>query len=107
MSLVAGSALLQSGRAADDPRYFPETGYRIAGDHFWEYFQRRGGLRTFGFPVSRSFYFQGLTVQMFQREIMQEWPDSSVHLLNLLDAGLMPYTTINGSTFPAANPEFA
>jgi hypothetical protein len=35
---------------------------------------------------------------------MQLWPDGSVHTLNLLDAGLLPYTKINGSTFPAPDP---
>ena len=35
---------------------------------------------------------------------MQLWPDGGVHTLNLLDAGLLPYTRINGSTFPAPDP---
>lgn len=94
-------------RAAEDPRFFPETGFQVAGDRFWDYFQRRGGLRTFGYPVSRKFVFLGLPVQFFQREVMQEWDDGSVHLLNLLDEGLMPYTTINGSTFPAPDATYA
>ena len=35
---------------------------------------------------------------------MQLQPDGCVQTLNLLDPGLMPYTQINGSTFPGADP---
>src|SRR5262249_10954136 len=34
-------------------RYFPESGFSIRDDAFWEYFNARGGVRTFGFPISR------------------------------------------------------
>lgn len=43
-------------------------------------------------------------MQIFQRIVMQLQPDGSVGTLNLLDAGLLPYTRINGSTFPAPDP---
>ena len=69
--------------------------------HSGIFFQHRGSIRTFGYPVSRLFKLDGFPVQIFQREVMQLWPDGSVHTLNLLDAGLLPYTKINGSTFPA------
>lgn len=85
------------------PRYFPETGYRIGLDQFFEYFHRRGGLRTFGYPVSRPFTLDGFTVQFFQRGIMQMRPDGSVTTLNVLDPGLMPYQRINTSTFPGVD----
>ena len=89
---------------ADDPRFFSQTSYRIDTDAFWEFFQHRGGVRTFGYPVSRTFRLDGFPVQIFQREVMQLFPDGSVHTLNLLDPGLLPYTKINGSTFPAPDP---
>ena len=85
---------------ASDPRFFAQTNFRIDNDAFWDFFQHRGGVRTFGYPVSRQFKLDGFPVQIFQREVMQLWPDGSVHTLNLLDAGLLPYTKINGSTFP-------
>ncbi|MCC6177140.1 MAG: cellulase family glycosylhydrolase [Chloroflexi bacterium] len=85
-----------------DPRFFSETGYRISNDDFWDFFQRRGGTRTFGLPTSREITFQGFVVQFFQRSVMQKGKNG-VETLNLLDDGLLPYTTINGSTFPAAN----
>jgi hypothetical protein len=87
------------------PRYFPQTGFRIEQDAFWDYFQRRGGVPTFGYPTSRTFTLLGYPTQFFQRQVMQLWPDGSVHLLNLLDPGMLPYTTFNYSTFPALDPQ--
>src|SRR5262245_42963967 len=87
-----------------DERFFPQTSFRIDNDAFWNFFQQRGNVRTFGYPVSRLFLLDGFQVQIFQREIMQLQPDGSVQTLNLLDPGLMPYTRINGSTFPAPDP---
>jgi hypothetical protein len=81
-------------------RYFPESGYAIRDNAFWDFFQGYGGIRTFGYPISRQFQFLGFPVQFFQRQIMQKWADGSVHTLNLLDPELMPYTRINGSVFP-------
>jgi len=89
--------------ADEDPRLFPQTGFRVADDRFWDYFQHRGNIRTFGYPVSNSFQLLGSKVQIFQRQIMQLRSDGSVTTLNLLDAGLMPYTHINQSTFPATD----
>ncbi|MGE5618472.1 MAG: N-acetylmuramoyl-L-alanine amidase [Sphingomonadaceae bacterium] len=84
-----------------DPLYFEETGFRVANEQFWNYFNRRGGVRTFGYPISKEFLLFGFRVQLFQRLIMQLNPDGSVSTMNLLDEGLMPYTRINYSTFPA------
>lgn len=90
--------------ATNDPRYFSQTGFRVDTDAFWNFFQQRGSVATFGYPVSRTFTLDGFQVQIFQREVMQLQPDGSVQTLNLLDPGLMPYTQINGSTFPAPDP---
>jgi hypothetical protein len=107
-SAVAAPAVTQAEDAAQnpsDPRYFPETGFRIAHDPFWDFFVHRGSVRTFGYPVSGDFLFLGCTTQFFQRLIMQQCgAGSGVGTLNLLDAGLMPYTHINGSTFPGVDP---
>ncbi len=84
-----------------DSRYFDATGFRIDNDVFWDYFNKRGGLRTFGYPVSRTFTFMGTTVQFFQREIMQIGPNGNAQTMNVLDPGMMEYTKINGSTYPA------
>lgn len=84
-----------------DPLFFEETGFGVANDYFWDYFNRRGGLRTFGYPISKEFLLFGFRVQLYQRAIMQLQPDNSVTTMNLLDEGMMPYTSINFSTFPA------
>ena len=69
----------------NDPRFFAETGYRIANDEFWKFFQGRGGMKTFGLPTSREMTFKGFTVQFFQRAVMQIGPNG-VETLNLLIA---------------------
>ena len=84
-----------------DPRMFSQTGYRIDRDSFWDYFQHRGGVTTFGYPVSRDFQFLGCTAQFFQRVVIQQCEGHGPGTLNLLDDGLLPYTKMNGSTFPA------
>ncbi len=82
--------------------YYPVTGFKISGP-FLNYFEHRGGLRTFGYPISRPFPFEGHTVQFFQRRILELENDGSIGQLNLLDPGLMPYTQINQATFPAVD----
>jgi hypothetical protein len=89
------------------PLYFPETGFVVDDPRIIEYFNRRGQVPTFGFPISRLVHFQGIPTQFFQRMVVQIWPDGSVRPLNLLDPGLLPYTRINGSTFPAPNERLA
>ena len=95
----------QTGSIA--PLYFPETGFAVEQPRIIEYFNRRGQVPTFGFPISRLVMFQGVQTQFFQRMVIQLWPDGSVRPLNLLDPGLLPYTQINGSTFPAPNERLA
>jgi hypothetical protein len=93
--------------AAQGVLYFPETGFTIDEPRFVDYFNRRGGVATFGFPISRTIRFQGVPTQFFQRIVIQLWADGAVQPLNLLDPGLLPYTQINGSTFPAPNERLA
>ena len=89
---------------AGDPRAFAQTGYRIDRDSFYDYFVHRGGTTTFGYPVSRDFLFEGCIAQFFQRFVMQQCGNNGVGTMNLLDDGLLPYTRINGGTFPASDP---
>jgi polysaccharide biosynthesis protein PslG len=104
MILVATPTAFATERAQQNgPRFFSETGYRIANDEFWKFFQGRGGKDTFGFPTSRDVTFKGTVVQFFQRGVMQIGPNG-VQTLNLLEDGLLPYTSMNGSTFPAPDP---
>ncbi len=82
-------------------RFYSQTGFAIDDPSFLDYFDHRGGVRSFGYPVSREFLFLGFPVQIFQRAIMQKFPDGHVTLMNLLDSGLFPYTQVNGAQFPA------
>ncbi|MCC6177170.1 MAG: hypothetical protein IT305_17835 [Chloroflexi bacterium] len=91
------------GQSIRGPLYFPETSFAIDEPKFVDYFLHRGRVATFGYPISRTVQFQGLTTQFFQRIVVQLAPDGGVRPLNLLDPGLLPYTQINGSTFPAPN----
>jgi hypothetical protein len=93
-----------SSDSGSDPRFFPDTGFRIDRDSFWDFFQKRGGLRTFGFPVSRDFMFFGCDTQFFQRFAMQQCGDAGVGTLNALGDGLLTYNHFHGSTVPAPDP---
>ncbi len=84
-------------------RFFAQTGFSIDDPQFVDYFDHRGGVKAFGYPVSRTFTFLGFPVQIFQRAVMQRFPDGHVALLNLLDDGLFPYTQVNGATFPGVD----
>jgi hypothetical protein len=99
-----GGRTPRAAAAGGDPRYFAQTGYRISTDAFYDYFTHRGGIRNFGYPTSQTFTLQGYKVQFFQRQVMQQRADGSVTLLNLLDPGILPYTSFNGSVFPAVDP---
>ena len=86
--------------STNQPTHFPMEAVFIS------YFDHRGGVPTFGYPISRLFLFQGLPTQIFQRAVLQQWPDGSVHLLNLLDPGFMPFTSFNGAIVPAYDSSF-
>jgi hypothetical protein len=102
--VVGGSILppVDLVSAQQDSRYFQETGFRIDDDKIWDYFSKRNGKRNFGLPTSRTFQFLGAPTQFFQRHVLQV-TSGGVRTLNLLDDGLLPYTTISGSTFPAVD----
>src|SRR3954465_11423278 len=97
--LVSGSVLpgVDQASGQQDGRYFQETGFRIDNDKIWDYFSKRNGKRNFGLPTSRTFQFLGAPTQFYQRHILQV-TSGGVRTLNLLDDGLLPYTTISGST---------
>ncbi|MDP8921695.1 MAG: hypothetical protein M3O34_02320 [Chloroflexota bacterium] len=101
--LIAALAPNEGGAQAPSDCY-PETGFCISNPALREYFRLRGGVRTFGYPVSRELTLLGFRVQLFQGHVLQVQPDGRVTTMNLLQEGLMPATLINGSTFPAPDP---
>jgi hypothetical protein len=88
------------------PNCFSETGFCINNPAFAEYFRLRGGVRTLGYPISRSFTLDGAEVQFFQRVVLQ-MQGGQVNRLNILDPAVMPMTRANQSVFPAPDPAIA
>ncbi|MFN8635661.1 MAG: hypothetical protein U0893_17575 [Chloroflexota bacterium] len=85
---------------------FQETGFCITTPQFADYFRQRGGSKTLGFPVSRTFTLEGFQVQFFQRVVLQ-LQGNTVNRLNLLDPSIMPMTRVNQSQFPPNDPQLA
>ncbi len=54
----------------DNVRYFPTTQHSIAGP-FKEFWESRGGLPILGYPISEPFQENGLTVQYFERFVLE------------------------------------
>ncbi|MCA1644301.1 MAG: IPT/TIG domain-containing protein [Chloroflexi bacterium] len=112
VSLILGAVLGQSTLATAqpvspsmDPGFFPATGYRIGSPTVLDYFQRHGGVRTFGYPVSSEFPLLGRRVQIFQREMLEIAADGSVTPSSILDPDLLPISHIDGLSLPAADPD--
>ncbi len=64
-------------------------GYAVTDDdgiRFWSEFRRLGGVQSVGYPASNRFRWDGFTVQVFQRVIMQWRPDAgNVAFVNVFD----------------------
>jgi hypothetical protein len=59
----------------DESRYFEETGHNVSGD-FLRFYDERGGLEMFGYPLTRQFTENGRRVQYFQRVRMEAHPEN-------------------------------
>src|SRR5438094_7453610 len=112
VSLVLGGLLGHSSLAtaqpvgpANDPAFFAATGYRIGSPTTLTYFQQRGGVLTFGYPVSNEFPLLGRRVQIFQRQMLEILPDGTVQPANILDPDVLPIDRIDGLTLPAPDPD--
>src|SRR4051812_36062390 len=107
--LVAGivAAIAPPGRQIEaQANCFQETGFCITTQQFADYFAGRGGSKTLGFPISRTFKLEGFQVQFFQRVVLQ-LQGSNVSRLNLLDPNMLPITKANQSVFPKPDPQIA
>src|SRR6266852_851913 len=75
---VLGHSTLATAQPANpgpDPAFFPATGYRVSSAAVLSYFQHRGGVRTFGYPVSNESPLLGRRVQLFQRQMIEVQAD--------------------------------
>jgi hypothetical protein len=70
---------------SNDPyrRYFPETGHTVQYS-FLEFFDEKGGLDIFGYPVTEFFDENGRTLQYFQRALMEWDPNRNAVVLHYL-----------------------
>jgi hypothetical protein len=87
-----------------DSQYYAQTGFRV-DDQTLQFFTSRGGVQTFGYPISRMYTFLGCPAQMFQRLIIQLCQGQGPAIINMLDPDIFPYTRVNGSVFPAPDEQ--
>jgi hypothetical protein len=107
--LIVGfvAAIVPPGRTIEaQANCFQETGFCITTSQFADYFAGRGGSKTLGFPISRTFTLEGFQVQFFQRVVLQ-LQGPNVSRLNLLDPNVLPITRANQSVFPKPDAQIA
>ncbi|HEY3107345.1 MAG TPA: hypothetical protein VGL23_01235 [Chloroflexota bacterium] len=103
--IIGGDPVIVVENGVGDPIESPNaifyglTGHNVEGARL-DYFRRRGGLATFGYPISRPFRLLGHDVQLFQRQAIELLPGGRVGTLNLLDDEFLPYTRFNGAVIP-------
>jgi hypothetical protein len=88
-----------------DPGFFPATGYRISSPAILDYFQHRGAVRTFGYPISNEFPLLGRRAQIFQRQMLQLASDGTVTPADILTPDLLPISHIDGLSLPQVDPD--
>jgi hypothetical protein len=88
---------------SENCRYFDETGHYVC-DKFLEFFEARGGVEIFGYPLTEAFddsTHNGLRVQYFQRARMEWHPHNSESYQ--VQLGLLADEL--GYIYPPARPE--
>jgi hypothetical protein len=108
-SFVAGAASLPgAGAVPAGPiragQMFPETGFAVADGPIGNYFTARGGVRTFGPPISNAFPLLGSTVQVFRNHMLKVEPSGSVSTVNLFGMNAIPFRDVNGVVVPDVDP---
>lgn len=106
-ALVTVAAAGSVAANADDASFFPETGFGVWNPAIRDYFESRGGVETFGFPVSNVFRLYEFEVQLFQRQVIQIGPNGAPRGLNILQAPYLDYRRFGGLTIPAINADLA
>lgn len=77
IALVAAALTRAVSVQAQTPasQYFPQTGHTVQGD-FLRFFNTRGGLEIFGYPLTEGFIENGRWVQYFQKARMEAHPEN-------------------------------
>jgi hypothetical protein len=74
MLCAFGTFQVQAQTPTPTSLYFPQTGHSVQGD-FLRFFNTRGGLAIFGYPLTEAFPEGGRLVQYFQRVRMEAFPE--------------------------------
>jgi hypothetical protein len=106
---VAGAASLPGAGAAPAGairagQMFPETGFAVADGPIGSYFTARGGVRTFGPPISNPFPLLGSTVQLFRNHMLKVEPSGSISTVDLFGLNAIPFRNVNGVVVPEVDP---
>ena len=75
LALLLTAAAPGPALADGEWRYFAETGCWV-GNEFLAFYDARGGLDIFGYPIENAILEDGLTVQYFQRSRMELHPEA-------------------------------
>jgi hypothetical protein len=98
-------AQTESGRnTATRQTSVADTEFSVLLPSFQTHYQRHGGVRTLGLPVSRDFQLLGRRVQIFEYQVLEQRPEGSVAAFDLL-ADALPFTHADGATYPLADPD--
>jgi len=72
---ASGTLQVQAQTPTPTSLYFPQTGHSVQGD-FLRFFNARGGLAIFGYPLTEAFQEGVRFVQYFQRARMEAFPEN-------------------------------
>ena len=72
---ASGTLQVQAQTPTPTSLYFPQTGHSVQGD-FLRFFNARGGLAIFGYPLTEAFQEGVRFVQYFQRARMEALPEN-------------------------------
>ncbi len=92
----------QALHADEHTRYFPETGMSVSFG-FKRYFEQRGGVEIFGYPITPEIQENGFTVQYFQRARFEYHPEHAGTPYEV-ELGLLGDILTAGREFPKASP---
>jgi carbon dioxide concentrating mechanism protein CcmM len=78
LSLVILPPRAMFAEDASRGRFFEQTGQVVQGT-FHSFWEQRGGLAIFGYPISKEFMQDGRSTQYFERAVLQSFPEHAQH----------------------------
>jgi hypothetical protein len=100
----ATGLVTSGGESMRGGTFFAETGYTVGDGPLGRFFTARGGVRTFGPPISNQFTLLGAQVQVFRRFVLRQNSDGAVSTVNFIDSGAIPDRGPNGQALPSVDP---